>query len=54
MIRTTKEDTVITTDDPHIHGGRLPLAKGTTLVVDLVGMRKSGHLPSTENESTRR
>ncbi|KAI0092371.1 cytochrome P450 [Irpex rosettiformis] len=38
MVRTTTEDTVITTDDPHIHGGRLPLSKGTMLAVDLIGM----------------
>lgn len=39
MIRRTTEDIVLTTDDAHIHGGRLPLTKGTTVVVDMVGMR---------------
>lgn len=42
MIRQATEDMVLTTDDPHLatNGGRLPVAKGTTLVVDMVGMRK--------------
>lgn len=39
MIRRTTEDIVLTTDDAHIHGGRLSLTKGTTVVVDMVGMR---------------
>ncbi|KAI0739305.1 cytochrome P450, partial [Irpex lacteus] len=40
MIRQATEDMVLTTDDPHLatNGGRLPVAKGTTLVVDMVGM----------------
>lgn len=39
MLRRATEDVVITTGDPHIHGGRLAVPKGTNLVVDLVGMR---------------
>ena len=41
MIRRTTEDMVFTTDDPHFapQGGRIPVEKGTTLIVDMVGMR---------------
>lgn len=41
MIRRTTEDIVLATDDAHLHGGRLPLTKGTNLVVDMVGLRTS-------------
>jgi hypothetical protein len=41
MIRRTTEDLVLTTDDAHIHGGRLALSKGVMLVVDVVGLRES-------------
>ena len=41
MIRRTTEDMVFTTDDPHFapQGGRVPVEKGTTLIVNMVGMR---------------
>ncbi|KAI0739307.1 cytochrome P450 [Irpex lacteus] len=38
LMRRAAEDLILTTDEPHIHGGRLAITKGTSLVVDMVGM----------------
>jgi hypothetical protein len=43
MIRHALEDTTLVVDDPLAEGGRktLPLKKGTQVVVDVIGLRKS-------------
>lgn len=39
MLRRATEDVVLNTDDPDISSGRLIIHQGTTLAVDMVGMR---------------